>query len=81
MGLLQDMLQQGRSMICVTHRSVIRAVYAQARGWDMVGRPPEKLADACAHLFTLDEAGPRIARLNLPLAAAPLAAGSTGMTC
>ncbi len=68
MGLLQEMLQHDRSMICVTHRSVIRALYAEARGWDMLGRPPEKLADGRVHLFSLDAAGLAVERLNLPLA-------------
>jgi probable phosphoglycerate mutase len=68
MPLLQEMLRQDRSMICVTHRSVIRAIYAAARGWDMVGRPPEKLADGTVHLFRLSDAGLAVERLNLALA-------------
>lgn len=68
MTLLQEMLQQERSMICVTHRSVIRAIYAAARGWDMLGRPPEKLRDGCVHLFHVGPDGPAIRQLNLPLA-------------
>jgi len=67
MPLLQELLQQERSMICVTHRSVIRAFYAQARGWDMAGRPPEKLADGTVHLFHLSDAGIAVDRLNLAL--------------
>jgi probable phosphoglycerate mutase len=72
MTLLQEMLQQERSMICVTHRSVIRAIYAAARGWDMVGRPPEKLADGAVHLFRLSEAGLAVERLNLALVDPPI---------
>lgn len=68
MTLLQEMLQQGRSMAAVTHRSVIRAIYAEARGWDMLGRPPEKLFDGCVHLFRLSAGGLAVDRLNLPLA-------------
>lgn len=68
MRFLQEMLQQGRSILAVTHRSVIRALYGHARGWDMLGRPPEKLADASLHLFRLSTAGLSIERLNLPLA-------------
>jgi probable phosphoglycerate mutase len=56
-------------MIAVTHRSVIRAVHAEACGWDMLGRPPEKLADGCVHLFRLSRSGLAVQRLNLPLAA------------
>ena len=68
MTLLQELLRQDRSMICVTHRSVIRAIYAAARGWDMVGRPPEKLGDGTVHLFRLSDAGLAVERLNLALA-------------
>ena len=71
MGLLQEMLQQGRSPICVTHRSVIRAIYAASRGWDMVGKPPEKLVDGRVHLFRFSAAGLGIERLNLALAPQP----------
>lgn len=69
MTLLQEMLRQERSMICVSHRSVIRALYAAARGWDMLGRPPERLRDGCVHLFDYDARGLAIRQLNLPLGA------------
>lgn len=71
MDLLQDMLQQERSIVGVTHRSVIRALYAAARGWDMLGRPPEKLLDGRVHLFRLSPSGLEIDRLNLRLAPEP----------
>ncbi len=70
MELLQDMLQQGRSIFCVTHRSVLRAIHAAACGWDMLGQPPAKLADGCVHQFRFSAAGLAVERLNLPLAAA-----------
>ena len=55
--------------VAVTHKGVIRALYAWASGWDMTGRPPDKLRDARAHGFSLDSDGrPHIARLNLELA-------------
>lgn len=66
--LLQEMLQQGCSMVAVTHRSVIRAIHGRATGWDMLGRPPEKLLDGCVHLFRLSAEGLSVDRLNLPLA-------------
>jgi len=54
--------------VAVTHKGVIRAVLACAAGWDMTGRAPAKLNDACAHRFALEAAGaPRIERLNIPL--------------
>src|SRR3546814_19659201 len=35
----------GRDTIAVTHKGVIRALYALACGWDMTGPPPDKLRD------------------------------------
>ena len=52
--------------LAVTHRGVIRAVYAHATGWDMRGKPPAQLDWHAVHLFLLDERGkPTVARLNL----------------
>ncbi len=67
--LLAALADAGRPTAAVTHKGVIRAVYARATGWDMTGRPPEKLHDACAHRFVLDGGGaPRPDLLNIPLA-------------
>ena len=41
--------------LAVTHRGVIRAVYAQAAGWDMLGRPPVKLVWDAVHVFRVSE--------------------------
>jgi probable phosphoglycerate mutase len=55
-------------MLAVTHRGVIRALYAMATGWDMTGKPPIKLREDCLHLFAIASDGqPRIDRLNLSL--------------
>jgi broad specificity phosphatase PhoE len=63
-------------VIAVTHRSVIRALYAQATGWPMLGRPPERLAEFALHLFAVDAAGtPAVHQLNLSLGAAEGEAG------
>ncbi len=54
--------------IAVTHKGVIRALYALAVGWDMRGDPAQKLKDGCAHRFTLDRDGHLILdRLNIKL--------------
>lgn len=67
--LLAALAAAGRPTAAITHRGVIRAVYARATGWDMIGRSPEKLRDACAHRFVLDGGGaPRPDHLNIPLA-------------
>lgn len=52
----------------VTHKGVIRAVFAWASGWDMLGRPPAKLDWASAHLFRIAPDGTLgIERLNASL--------------
>ncbi len=67
--LLERLEAASRATIAVTHKGVIRALYTLASGWDMTGRPPEKLRDACAHRFQLGPGGaPNAAQLNLPLA-------------
>jgi 2,3-bisphosphoglycerate-dependent phosphoglycerate mutase len=51
--------------LAVTHRGVIRAVYAQAAGWDLRGKPPAKLAWDAAHVFRVHEGEPAIESVNL----------------
>lgn len=52
--------------LAVTHRGVIRAILAEATGWDMRGKPPARLEWDAVHLFLLDREGrPRIERLNV----------------
>jgi probable phosphoglycerate mutase len=68
-SLLAELGSAGKPVIAVSHRGVIRAVYALATGWDMVGRPAERLSDDCVQVFKLDEAArPSIHSLNVPLA-------------
>ncbi len=65
---LVEIAAQGTPVGAVTHRGVIRAVYALAAGWDMTGRPLHRLDGDCLHLFRLDADGvPRIECLNQPL--------------
>lgn len=42
--LLATIAAAGEPVLAITHRGVIRAVYAAARGWDMTGKPPERIA-------------------------------------
>ena len=66
--LLATLAARARPVVAVTHKGVIRAILAHAAGWDMVGRAPAKLRDACAHRFALEPDGtPRIEHLNIPL--------------
>jgi probable phosphoglycerate mutase len=43
--------------IAVTHKGVIRAVYAAASGWDMRAPPAQALLWQCAHIFHVDRDG------------------------
>jgi probable phosphoglycerate mutase len=69
--LLAELAGGGQPAVAVTHKGVIRALYALASGWDMRGRPAAKLLNACLQILTLGPGGaPRVERLNVPLAAA-----------
>ena len=66
--LLAEIARAARPTLAVTHKGVIRALYALAIGWDMTDKPLEKLRDDCAHVFILSaEGAPTVDRLNLPL--------------
>ncbi len=67
---LAEVAAAGRPTLAVTHRGVIRAIYALAVGWDMTGKPPAKLREACAHVFAIAGDGtPAVVELNIPLSA------------
>ena len=70
----REVLCRVRSWICgleaatlaITHRGVIRAIFAAAAGWDMTGKPPAKLDWTAVQLFRLGRDGtPTIEQLNL----------------
>ncbi|MEZ5637005.1 MAG: histidine phosphatase family protein [Burkholderiaceae bacterium] len=65
---LRERALAGASTLAITHRGVMRVVFAQATGWDMLGKPPARLDWNALQLFTLDAHGmPQVQRLNLPL--------------
>ena len=67
--LLRDIARRGEPTAAITHKGVIRAIFAEAAGWDMLGKPPARLNWAAAHLFRLAPNGaPTVERLNLALA-------------
>jgi broad specificity phosphatase PhoE len=66
--LLARLAELQRPTVLVTHKAVIRALYALASGWPMIGKPPTKLRTACAQLFRLEQDGtPAVERLNVSL--------------
>ncbi len=77
---LADLGRAGRATLAVSHRGVIRVVFASAMGWDMCGKPPARLEWSCLQLFEIDTQGhPRVLQLNVPLdVAAQPAAATTG---
>ena len=65
---LAGVAAQGQATAAVTHKGVLRAAYALASGWDMTGKPPDRLNDDAVHHFLID--GDRallIDRLNVAL--------------
>jgi broad specificity phosphatase PhoE len=66
--LLARLAELERPTVLVTHKAVIRALYALATGWTMIGKPPTKLRPNCAQLFRLEAGGmPAVDRLNVGL--------------
>lgn len=66
--LLQEIAEGQSPTVVVTHFGVIRAVFAKATDWPMLGKPPVKILQARAHHFHLDPDGfPRVERMNVPL--------------
>lgn len=72
---LGEIAAAGDDRLAITHRGVMRALYAMAARWDMTGKPPVKLQPDCLQIFAIAADGqPRIERLNLSLLPAEAAA-------
>lgn len=57
-----------QATIAVTHKGVLRALYALATGWTMQGKARDKLIEGRAHVFEIDALGAlSVHQLNLPL--------------
>ena len=64
---LEEMANASSDILAITHKGVMRALYALASGWDMRERPAFRLTDNALHQFELDRAGLRIGRMSIPL--------------
>lgn len=53
----RDISHPGRPVTAVTHKGIIRAAWALAYEWDMLGPPPVKLDWDAVHLFDASPAG------------------------
>ena len=63
----------------MTHQGVIRALLAAITGWNMIGRPPVRLADDVVHIIDVDPAGSlRAIEWNVPLIDGPIGRRRTG---
>ena len=65
---LGEIARAGRDVLAITHKGVIRALYAQATGWPMLGRMPTRLDFTGLQIFVLADGRPlAVERLNLRL--------------
>lgn len=68
--LLSELAEHRQTVVAVTHKGVIRALYALASGWDMREKPADKLRWSCAHGFVVSAGGKlRVSELNIQLQA------------
>lgn len=68
--LLARLAADGRDTVAISHKAVCRALYALATGWQMLEKPPARLKDSCAHVFSLGADGtPQLVELNIRLGA------------
>src|SRR5262249_20290003 len=76
----RDVQLRIRTLLCeikertvfVTHKGVLRALYALARGWAMTGKSPQKLLEGRAHSFAVSPGGaPSVVELNISLEGEP----------
>ncbi len=73
---LKEIALAGNPCLVVAHKAIIRALYAQATGWDMKADAPVKLRNACLHTFAVDRGGmPQVIALNEPLTQLPATSG------
>ena len=69
-SLWAEQLQAGKTteqIGCVSHKGVIRAIYALASGWDMLDKAPHKLDFHCAQHFIYSRGQWSIGALNISL--------------
>jgi broad specificity phosphatase PhoE len=64
---LEEIADASDNILAITHKGVIRALYALASGWGMHTKPRDRLVDGAVHAFAVDGEGLRIDRLNIAL--------------
>ncbi len=64
----RNIADPGRPVTALTHKGVIRAAFALAYDWDMLGKPPVKLDWDAVHLFDASPTGEVVpVEMNIPL--------------
>ena len=67
---LREIAMEKGTVISVCHKGIVRALFARAVGWDMLGRPPVKFDWSALQEFCLDADGrPTLERSNVSLIA------------
>lgn len=70
-GWLAGAAVQGKPLVAVSHKGVLRVALAAATGWDMTCKPPIRLQPATLHRFAVAHDGSiSIVECNVPLRAA-----------
>jgi probable phosphoglycerate mutase len=64
---LAQRANESENVLAITHKGVIRALYALATGWDMREKPRHRLADEAIHEFRIDRTGFHLVAVNLDL--------------
>lgn len=65
---LQRLAREGQPSVAVSHKGVIRALYALASGWDMTGKSQLRQRPGCYHIFRLEPDGRlRVVALDVPM--------------
>ncbi len=65
---LAELAAGGEDTLAITHKGVVRAIYALATGWDMTAREPDRFHYPALHVFRVGRDGTIVLkRFNIPL--------------
>ena len=69
---LAELAGGNQDVLAITHKGVVRAIYALATGWDMTAREPDRFRYPALHLFRVGRDGAVVLkRFNIPLDGGP----------
>lgn len=69
---LAELAEANDDVLAITHKGVVRAIYALATGWDMKAREPDRFRYPALHLFRVGRDGTiLLKRFNIPLDGGP----------